>query len=155
MPTFRERLWPPLRWWLLSALGVATVSVILASALPGPVAAAVGAALLAAVGGALTTYAAAVEVGEDGLRAGSARLPWTAVGRVEPLDRAGAAYLRGQGADPSAYLLLRGYISTAVRVAVVDPSDVTPYWYVSTRRPAELAAALASAGRTSSGEPPS
>jgi hypothetical protein len=31
-------------------------------------------------------------------------------------------------------------------VTVTDPADPAPYWLVSTRRPAELADALASAG---------
>jgi hypothetical protein len=42
---------------------------------------------------------------------------------------------------------LRAWARTAVRVEVLDPADPTPYWLVSTRRPDELAAAIA-AGRT-------
>jgi hypothetical protein len=34
-------------------------------------------------------------------------------------------------------------VATAVRVAVTDPRDPAPAWLVSTRRPAELAQALA------------
>ena len=70
-------------------------------------------------------------------------LPPTAVGAVTPLDPEAAEALRGPKADARAYLVLRGWIRTAVRVEVADPADPAPYWYVSTRRPEELAAALA------------
>jgi hypothetical protein len=45
--------------------------------------------------------------------------------------------------DGRAYLCLRGWISPVVRVELDDPDDPTPYWLVSTRRPAQLVAALA------------
>jgi hypothetical protein len=80
-------------------------------------------------------------VGGD-LQAGRARLPQWAQGRVVVLDADAARRLRGVDADVSAYLYLKGWVPTAVRVDVVDPADPAPYWYVSTRRPAELAAAL-------------
>ena len=38
-------------------------------------------------------------------------------------------------ADPRAFMLLRSYIPTALRVEVTDPEDPTPYVYLSTRDP--------------------
>jgi hypothetical protein len=64
------------------------------------------------------------------------------MGAVTALDPPAAALLRGRDADPRAYLLLRAWAPAAVRVEVDDPGDPAPYWYVSTRRPAALAAAL-------------
>lgn len=151
VPVYRERLWPPVRWWLIGALGVAVVTVFLWAALSTLVVAVVGVALLLTLGAALAAYAAEVVVDADGLRAGRATLPWWALGEVSPLDRAQAAQLRGPGADPRSYLLLRGYVPVAVRVDVDDQADPTPYWYVSTRRPAQLAAALSGRGRLRSG----
>jgi hypothetical protein len=92
-----------------------------------------------------------VEGGE--LFAGRARLPQWARGRVEPLDAEAARRLRGVDADVQAYLYLKGWVPTAVRVEVVDPDDPTPYWYVSTRRPDELAAALTPRAAAEDGEP--
>jgi hypothetical protein len=46
-----------------------------------------------------------------------------------------------------AFMLLRGYVPTAVRVEVSDPDDPTPYLYLSTRRPEQLARVLGHAGR--------
>ncbi|MFE1975819.1 DUF3093 family protein [Streptomyces hygroscopicus] len=53
-----------------------------------------------------------------------------------------AAAWRTYKADPRAFMLLRSYIPTALRVEVTDPEDPTPYVYVSTRNPEALAAAL-------------
>ena len=53
--------------------------------------------------------------------------------------------LAGRDADARAYLLLRPYLRRAVRIAIDDPADPTPYWLVSTRRPTRLAAALTDA----------
>jgi hypothetical protein len=86
-------------------------------------------------------------VGGD-LQAGRARLPQWAQGQVVALDAEAARRLRGVDADVRAYLYLKGWVPTAVRVDVVDPDDPAPYWYVSTRRPAELAAALGSSTAT-------
>ena len=44
--------------------------------------------------------------------------------------------------DARAHVCLRAWARTAVRVEVVDPADPTPYWLVSTRHPARLAAAI-------------
>lgn len=151
MPDYRERLWPPVRWWLLGALGVMTAFVVLWSALPTVVAAAVGATMLAALAGGLVAYAAEIVVDGEGLRAGRATLPWWALGPASVLDPAAAAHLRGAGADPRSHLLLRAYVPAGVRVDVADPADPTPYWYVSTRRPAQLAFALSDQRRVAAG----
>jgi hypothetical protein len=58
------------------------------------------------------------------------------------LDADAARRVRGVDADPRAFLYLRGWVPTAVRLDLNDPSDPAPYWYVSTRRPEELAVAL-------------
>ena len=81
----------------------------------------------------LVTAAAVVAVEPEPLVAGRARLDFGSVGAVTPLDAPAAALLRGRGADPRAYLLLRPWVQTAVRVEVDDPDDPAPYWYVSTR----------------------
>jgi hypothetical protein len=47
--------------------------------------------------------------------------------------------------DARAWLLIRGWITPVVKVDLTDPTDPTPYWIVSTRRPAEVVAAIAKA----------
>lgn len=107
----------------------------------------------AAVAGALVTFAAGavvlvrtaplVEVSGGELRAGPAHLPLDRVGAVQVLEGDALRHALGPGLDARAYVCLRGWIHTAVRVELDDPLDPTPYWIVSTRRPAQLAAALA------------
>jgi hypothetical protein len=99
-----------------------------------------GVAITAA--GLLWYGAARIEVADGALAAGRARVPLTALGSVSVLDREAAHRLRTVEADPRAFMLLRGYVATAVRVEVTDPADPTPYLYLSTRHPKRLAAAL-------------
>lgn len=58
------------------------------------------------------------------------------------LDADAALAWRTHKADARAFMLLRGYIRTAVRVEITDPQDPTPYAYLSTREPERLVAAL-------------
>lgn len=140
-PAYVERLAVPVRWWALGGLAVVAVAAV-ASVLPT-----IGfvALPLVAAAGLLVAFLAArvvVRVDASGLSVGRATLPWSAIGAVAALDEGEAAALRGPQADPRAYLALRGWVAAAVRVDVVDPADPTPYWYVSSRRPDALAAAL-------------
>ncbi len=140
--TYRERLWAPWWLWLVAAAFAATFGI--AFAVPLGTAGGGGALLVAEgiVAAALGGMSVLVEVRDDQLVAGRARLPLTSMGRVTPLDAEAARTLRGVGADPRAYLVLRGWVPTAVRIDLDDPADPTPYWYVSTRHPDRLAAAL-------------
>jgi hypothetical protein len=140
--TFDERLTPP--WWLW-AIGEGLVTVLALSfyVALGPAA---GAAVLLVFGGALAwvlvTAAAPVTVQGEILTAGPAHIPVSALGPIEVLDADRARALRGPESDPAGYHLIRGWVPAGVRAIVVDPLDPTPYWFVATRRPAALAAAI-------------
>ena len=47
--------------------------------------------------------------------------------------------------DPAGYHLIRGWVPGGVRAEVRDPADPTPYWFVASRHPAALAAAVEAA----------
>ena len=145
---YRERLGAPAIWWVVAVVLVAT----LAFAVGYPLGLPAGAVTLVLAGGAtawVPRSAAALGGGHHGApHGGRAWLPLSAAGTATALDDAAAAALRGTGADARAYLLLRPWVSGAVRVDVDDPDDPAPYWYVSTRHPDALARALAVAGRT-------
>jgi hypothetical protein len=81
----------------------------------------------------------------DSLIAGEAKIPVSALGESEVLDAEEARAWRTYKADTRAFLLLRAYIPTALRVEVTDPEDPTPYLYLSTREPERLAAAIETA----------
>jgi hypothetical protein len=157
---YEERLSVPWRWWVVPVFFLATLWLAYEAAL-GPVpATAVTAAGVALVAVTLVRYGAARIAVEDGvLAAGPARIPLAAVGEVHALDAEAARRLRGEQADARAFMLLRGYVTTAVYVQISDPADPTPYAYLSSRRPQELAAALrnrpSGGGRPGSGHPAS
>jgi Protein of unknown function (DUF3093) len=145
-PVFRERLTAP--WWLWFAVFAVSLSLGIAYAAPFTLEIGVTAFALAfgVAAFGLIRSAPLIEVREGVLHAGIATLPLACVGEVTALDAEQARMLRGPGADPFAWLVLRGWIATAVRIDVDDPEDDTPYWYVSTRRPRDLMTALAPSG---------
>jgi Protein of unknown function (DUF3093) len=140
--TYREKLSAPTSWYLLAAMfGVCFGIIFLVVspwlsliALVGT--GAVSCAVVAAYGGLR------IEVRPDGLTAGKAILPAAALGRAGALNAENARALQTHNADARAFLLLRSYVRTAVRVENVDPADPTPYLYLSSRKPDELAAAV-------------
>lgn len=95
--------------------------------------------------GAFRSYGATVAVTDGVLRAGKARIPLEHVGDVEVLDPEETRRTSGVDADARAYLVLRPYLRTAVKVEITDPADRTPYWLIHSRDPDALAAALRAA----------
>ncbi|MFC7218563.1 DUF3093 domain-containing protein [Streptomyces polyrhachis] len=142
MESYEERLSAPRSWWVVVALvGLSLSLVFLPLGALASLAAFVGGTALAAV--AVSSYGSArIRVVAGSLVTPTARVPVAALGAVEPLDAEGARAWRSHRADSRAYMLLRSYIPTAVRIPVTDPQDPTPYLYLSTRSPQRLAAAL-------------
>ncbi|GLF98871.1 DUF3093 domain-containing protein [Streptomyces yaizuensis] len=141
-PRYDERLTVPRTWWILPALagfsGALVATPIGTLAMLGGL---VVAAALTAVG--ISSYGSArIRVVAGSLVAGEARIPLTALGEAEVLEPEEARAWRSWKSDPRAFMLLRSYVPTALRVEVTDPADPTPYLYLSTRDPKALAAAL-------------
>lgn len=141
--TYRERLRVPVRWWIQGSLLVASFWVAMVVAIPAAAAWGITTALMTLVAWGLWSYGHARVVVEDGwLKAGRARIEVGYLGNVVALDKAQAREVSGPQADARAFLLLRPYLDQAVRIEIEDPGDPTPYWLVSSRRPARLVAAL-------------
>ncbi|MFD7940833.1 DUF3093 domain-containing protein [Streptomyces sp. NPDC048253] len=142
---YEERLTAPRSWWFVSFLvGVSMALILLPfGTLPllgGLVGGTAAAAVVASSYGSVR-----IRVVGDSLIAGEAKIPVAALGEAEILDADGARAWRTYKADTRAFLLLRSYIPTALRVEVTDPDDPTPYLYLSTREPERLAEALKAA----------
>ncbi|MGN6252597.1 MAG: DUF3093 domain-containing protein [Marmoricola sp.] len=140
---YGERLRVPLRWWVQATMFLATLWLAFIVSTPAWIAWTATAVLVA------ITYAmfwligsARVEVAGGELRAGRAHVPVTLLGDPQPLDTDGTRRAAGVEADARAYLLMRPYLKRAVRVPLHDPADPTPYWLLSSRRPAALAEAI-------------
>lgn len=142
-PQYSERLTAPRSWWVVTALfGISGGLVMLPLGTLPMLGGLIGAAALA--GAVVSAYGSArIRVVAGSLVAGDARIPVGALGAAEVLDPEEARAWRSYKADPRAFMLLRGYVPTAVRIEVTDPADPTPYVYLSTRHPEELSAALA------------
>ncbi len=142
-PRHTERLSVPLRWWVQGVMLVASLWLALVVAVPPVVAWSATAVCLVLLAGLLGGYGSArVRVADGVLHAGRAQVAAHHLGEAVALDAEQTRLLAGRDADVRAFLLLRPYLKRAVRVELLDPRDPTPYWLISTRRPAELAAAV-------------
>lgn len=146
-PLFRERLYVPLRWWVIATLGVAVggaevfagfnwrLAVLVYAALALPTA-----AILLATGHLTVTVDAA------GLHERGLTLPPEDMVEVRRLDAELTRRQLGPAGDREAHLVARGYVRESVAIRTTEESGV-PYWLVSTRRPDDLIAALESVRR--------
>jgi hypothetical protein len=143
MQPYDERLTVPRSWWVLAiGVGVSMALILFPFGLLPMLAGLVGGAALAMM--AVSNYGSArIRVVAGSLLAGKARIPLEALGEAEVLDPTEAVAWRQYKADPRAFMLLRSYVPTALKVTVTDPTDPTPYLYLSTRTPQRLAEALA------------
>ncbi|MFI9002858.1 DUF3093 domain-containing protein [Streptomyces sp. NPDC053541] len=148
-PAFDERLTAPRSWWVIAfLLGLSGALIMFPLGVLPALGGLLVAGALAAVG--VSSYGSArIRVVAGSLVAGDARIPVSALGTAEVLDADEARAWRTHKADPRAYMLMRSYVATAVRIEVTDPEDPTPYVYLSSREPEALAAAL-EAARTES-----
>lgn len=140
-----ERLTPPAGLWAAVWAGSLALGLSFYVAL-GP---AFGLVALLVPGVALTALlirtTATVSVTGGELVAGRAHIPVSALGPAQALTAEESRVVRGPGSDPAGYHLIRGWVPAGVRAEVVDPADRTPYWFVATRHPHELAAAIEAA----------
>ncbi|BAC70112.1 MULTISPECIES: DUF3093 domain-containing protein [Streptomyces] len=144
-PPYEERLTAPRTWWLMCFLvGVSMALILLPFGTLPLLGGLVGGTAVAAV--VASSYGSIrIRVVGDSLIAGEAKIPVAALGEAEIMDQEEARAWRTYKANPRAFMLLRSYIPTALRVEVTDPQDPTPYLYLSTREPERLAAALKAA----------
>lgn len=143
---YHERLAVPVRWWAQGTMAVAILWLTIVVAVPGPtpwIATGVAFVLIAVC---LWWYGDARVVVSDGwFQAGRARIELVHVGEVTALDAEQTRNVAGRDADARAFLVLRPYLKRAVKVAITDPADPTPYWLVSSRHPDRLAGVLEAA----------
>ncbi|MFM6967725.1 MAG: DUF3093 domain-containing protein [Microbacteriaceae bacterium] len=87
----------------------------------------------------LTLGAPQIVVTDTSVRAGRAHIARELLGNAAVVTRPERAAAL---ADARAWKLIRAWIPTGVRVDVRDANDPTPYWYMSSRHPERLVAAL-------------
>jgi hypothetical protein len=140
---FRERLRVPLAWWVLAVLLGVTMLVIVGFYLGPPWGIGVAVVTVGVAAALFTSTAVLITVDADELRVGRAVIERRYIGDCRALDAEATEVRGGVQADGRAHLVLKPYIATAVEIELDDPDDPVPYWLVSSRKPALLAAALA------------
>ncbi|MFT4135186.1 DUF3093 family protein [Microbacterium sp.] len=145
---YRERLSPSL-WLLVSAAVCAPMVALVFTPFDSTVALIAGAATGAAVVAALMSLSPVVEIADDWLRVGRARIELRYLGDAEALVGQEARLARGPGLGRYSWHLIRGGIDGIVRVPVQDADDPVTMWVFSSRTPDRVAAALRRARSTS------
>lgn len=147
--TFYERLSVP-PWWLLPAVGVAVLlGAEVHMGYPG-VRSWLGYAITIplALAALVLLSRTKVQLTDDVLIVGPARLPLRFVGEVHVIKPADKQQALGPDLDHGAYLMHRPWIRPLLRVDLTDPDDPTPYWIFSVRDADGLATRLRQAAQS-------
>lgn len=144
MPLYRERLWPS-PWVFLSTALVVPASLLVFLPINFLAGIIVAVVLYAGTVVILVLASPVVLVTPTEVVAGRARLPIRFSGEIETFRGAEATLERGQLLDARAWLVIRGWVAPVLKVPVTDPADPAPYWLISSRRPEEMAKAVAAA----------
>ncbi len=143
MEEYHERLWPGPWFWAVLLGMVACLAIaygVAFSPASGWTVMGIGATGVLVAGSRL---AVRVRVGQRGVSAGRAQLPWWAVGTVMALTREQVAAARGARGDRSAWVVSPpGSFGGAVLVTVADPADPHRTWLIASREPQGLARAI-------------
>ena len=138
---YRERVRPNLGTF--RAVGTLLPAVVLVSEpFDYRIGIAAGLILVISSWGALFFLAPVIQVGSSNLKISRAKIPRNLLGKIEEISKDQIFSERGPNLNPAAFKVFQGTVKTAVKIAVNDPNDPTPYWIISTRKPAQLASAL-------------
>ena len=102
----------------------------------------IGSVLVLAIWAALFFLAPVIKVGKTTLTVGRASIPRSLLGRIDEIAKEQIFQERGPKLDPAAYKVFQGTVKTALKIAIMDANDPTPYWILSTRKPTQLATVL-------------
>jgi membrane protein implicated in regulation of membrane protease activity len=138
---FRERLWPNIWIWIIAA-GISAAAILVFAPISLPTGYTAAAVLFVIIAVLLVLSTPTIMVTDQTLTVGRATIERRFIGSVEAFTGKEATAQRGTKLNGLAYLCFRGWIDPVVRIEITDPSDRTPYWLTSSRRPAELTAAL-------------
>ncbi len=83
-----------------------------------------------------------IEITESELKVGPAHIDLKYIGAVSALNSDAMRKIRTRDANPSAYLGIRFWSSTGVKVEINDQRDETPYWLITSNKANQLVNAL-------------
>ena len=79
-----------------------------------------------------------ITVDKNELRIGSAHIELKYLDSIQVLSANEMRLLRTRDADPAAFLAIKFWVSTGVKITLKDSRDPTPYWLVSSKKAEEL-----------------
>ncbi|SMX75476.1 MULTISPECIES: DUF3093 domain-containing protein [unclassified Brevibacterium] len=138
---YTEKLGPSIGMWILIVIAAASTALMVLPVWKA------GTIILPVISFVLLAWwlrslGISIIVTEQQLFVGDAHIDRRFVVDATGYDAEGARTARGTGLDARAFLMLRPWAKSAVRIDIHDETDPTPYWLVSSKRPMELAAAL-------------
>jgi len=83
-----------------------------------------------------------IEIDSEELRVGKAHIAFEYLGNADNLSSEELRKIRTRDADPAAFLAIRFWTPTGIKVLVNDSRDSTPYWVISSKNGVALAKAL-------------
>lgn len=142
MVIFKEILRPPI--WVLAFIYFLFLSLVIAIWAAFDTNAAIAAFIPSTIAIIYLAFAMRSTISFDGreLRIDLAHIDIKYLGDVTILDSSAMRLVRTRDADPAAYLAIKFWVPTGLKIAVVDPRDQTPYWLITSKRGEEIAALL-------------
>jgi hypothetical protein len=139
---FKEVLRPPI--WLLAFIYFLLLSLVIAiwAAFDNNVALVAFIVATIAIVYIAIAMRSTITLDSEELRIDRAHIEIKYLGSATVLDSQTMRLLRTRDADPAAYLAIRFWISKGIKITIVDPSDPTPYWLITSKRGEEIAALL-------------
>ena len=139
---FKEVLRPPI--WVLAFIYFLLLSLVIAFWAAFDNRVAFVTFLMATIASIYIAIAMRSTISIDGqeLRIDQAHIEVKYLGGVEKLTSPQLRLLRTRDADPAAFLAIKFWLSTGVKITISDPRDPTPYWLVTSKRGEEIAALL-------------
>jgi hypothetical protein len=138
---YRERVRPNLGTFIAVATLLPAV-ILVSEPFDYRIGIAVGLILVISIWAALFFLAPVIQVGSSHLTVARAKIPRNLLGNIEEIAKDQIFSERGPKLDPAAHKVFQGTVKTAIKITVNDPNDPTPYWIISTRKPAQLAEVL-------------
>jgi Protein of unknown function (DUF3093) len=138
---YRERVRPNLGTFIAVATLLPAVTLV-SEPFDYRIGIAVGLILVISIWAALFFLAPVIQVGGSHLTVAHAKIPRNLLGKIEVIAKDQIFSERGPKLDPAAYKVFQGTVKTAIKISLNDPNDPTPYWIISTRKPAQLAEVL-------------
>lgn len=139
-PSYSERLYVPLGWWVGTLVMVIILVLQVWMYLPVHPMVTFSVPILITVAVLGSASRTKIEVSDGQVRLGKWAFPCSQVASIEELDQRNTRHAAGAGGDPAAFTIIRPWVRTATKIVCLG--DQPPYALVSSRHTEKLSAAV-------------